>query len=953
MMKEEQEERFTNGPIIYPLELTYDDADDNGGELDSLLKETCGDISSGIATVMLKSNGTPKESVSFARNFHFRRRLNETVKSASGDSESSLQNAATLIRGFVRSHIGNASTSRNFNLLVVLAFCTALSLYIFYSDYGDGLPEPLESKFLPPHTPSLGDSLNSGSNDWYLSVVHQKSASDDDEGLNAVDATMPGVVNVGTVVQSSSVENKENKAGHYLHDPFISPYASPYYAMWTNNTDEQAKEQTLFEKKMASYLEKYGQWTSPNFLAALTYPDFSFAPKNRDLNTSYFPSFSWQSDRAYLQEFLSEGKRLVARVKEGIFEEFGYGILDETSTTKKEDILAERIQKFKVLHQDRLLVRDGAAMVQVSSNDDDAAYEAIPAIAFLNEAGWEALIRKLLHSMMTLDDFYVVLVGNANTFLSNNFQQSSIMEFNYIMEPVFDRLGMKLISRNMGMNSSTTVSALGGADIYGEADIFWHVPDERPEAVPESGPMLDFLFRQAILSGDRVPIILTPFSTPILEETNYKAWLGNLQPGASFCDFTYTKDGKTMVPQVKACRYVKCRSNPSVCDKHNSVCWVPRSDWNPAQAQDKNVGHQRDGYPSLQKQRLEGRKLAMLVLKALDEALDRWIAEKASILPESMWHVGPVYEQVREQVRTMQSGPCGRLFRKLDSRICHIEMHAFTEWTPRVDPIYSRLKRLVSGDVADKSANIVLAYREVALLPPEWKITESDVDVHLIAIATNKSALPDGAAANKIQVKHYEDVAPLAEDDIPWDDEVDHDYGFDDEFHGRNLLASDLVSPRMWSVYDAPIGFCDGSAQSSCNRNALHPCLLANYNHYRAGIIAHGQSGVLRLSIPSVKQGIVLARFDWQLDGGPRVRNFPPDFSFIFTVNSKTTTWSRMDFASAGYDVTPDLRVHELMNDDSFASGESEGRTVDIAMEVRSTKSELTPLLLLSHIYFA
>ena len=126
----------------------------------------------------------------------------------------------------------------------------------------------------------------------------------------------------------------------------------------------------------------------------------------------------------------------------------------------------------------------------------------------MNKAGWEGLIRKLFHAIMTEDDFYVVVAGPPGpTYEGVNLHLTHVMHFHDIMEPVLDRLGIRLISRNMGMNASTTVSALGGGDIYGEADIFWYLPD--PSNL-ESDMQLDFLYKQMILSGERLPIILTP-----------------------------------------------------------------------------------------------------------------------------------------------------------------------------------------------------------------------------------------------------------------------------------------------------------------------------------------------------------------------------------------------------------------------------------------------------------
>jgi hypothetical protein len=91
---------------------------------------------------------------------------------------------------------------------------------------------------------------------------------------------------------------------------------------------------------------------------------------------------------------------------------------------------------------------------------DEQTGKNMPGIAHMNTHAWEGLVRKLLHAVMTSDDFFVVTVGPANTYRGNNFQQSQVMQFNQIMEPVLDKLGIRLVARNMGMDASTTVSAL-------------------------------------------------------------------------------------------------------------------------------------------------------------------------------------------------------------------------------------------------------------------------------------------------------------------------------------------------------------------------------------------------------------------------------------------------------------------------------------------------------------
>ena len=102
-----------------------------------------------------------------------------------------------------------------------------------------------------------------------------------------------------------------------------------------------------------------------------------------------------------------------------------------------------------------------------------------------------------------------------------------------------------------------------------------------------------------------------------------------------------------------------------------------------------------------------------------------------------------------------------------------------------------------------------------------------------------------------------------------------------------------------------------------------------------------------------MKEGIVLARFDWELENGPRVKYLPPDFKFLLTVNGNTTTMSRIEFAAKAFDISGDLRLHVLFMDKKMSANANETKTIDIDLEVQSVASRLKPLILLSHIYYA
>lgn len=505
----EEDDYFVNGNgashRMSALEIGEDE------EADSLLRETAGqDRSSFMVKRLTFRKAAVKNSMD------------------EGDGQS---RGFGLFQGFLREGVGSQFSFRNFAVLATLSFFVFLLLDVIDWDLENSVPEHTVIK--PPHQSSFGGALNPGQNEQVTSFTFT-----DDDGVyysfgEDAEAQMQALPkpNVGNAVLSMSPDNELNSAGHYLHDPFNSPFASKFYK---SNEDAAvlAQIEESYALRMRQTVKNWGQWVPPDgygYLGAPVYDDFA----HRDVPADEFPDYAWQSDPAYLQQFLGQGKALIHRVQQGIYAEYGYS-LTGLKGQERTDTRALQDKLFSVLVYDynkNVAVTGGHAIDKKTGNP-------MPGIAYLNRAAWDGLVRKLLHAMMTSDDFYVSAVGTANTYLGRNLLQTQIMQFNQVMEPVLDKLGVSLIARNMGMNASTTISALGGADIYGEADIMWYVPDPRRGVARESAGQFDLLHRQAILSGSRMPVILTPVSHHLANETEGKAWLGNIQPGASMCGKT-------------------------------------------------------------------------------------------------------------------------------------------------------------------------------------------------------------------------------------------------------------------------------------------------------------------------------------------------------------------------------------------------------------------------------
>jgi hypothetical protein len=432
----DEEDDFVNGNgrshTMAALEIEEDD------EADSLMRETA-DIGLGRSAFM-------------ARRLTFRKSAAKIRR----PGDESAQSHFHRFRGFLREGVGSQFSFRNFTVLASLGFLMLLLLSLLNYDLENEVPQDTILK--PPHQSSFGGSKNPGH--------HQQASftlSDDEDdfyinfyggggGVSNTDDSLLPKSNVGNAIISVSHDNVQNANGHYLHDPIHSPYASPFYKQ---NGDAATKEATQkdYEEQMQQVIQKWGQWTPLDTLG-VGMPNF-LAFESRDMPSIYFPDYSWQHNEDYLDDFLGQGKDLIQRVKQGIYAEYGYdsSTLTGASLQAMQDKQDEFFSVIVYEYDENVKIVKGQAV-------DQQTGENMPGIAHMNTHAWEGLVRKLLHAVMTSDDFFVVAVGPASTYRGINFQQSQVMQFNQIMEPVLDKLGIRLLARNMGMDASTTVSAL-------------------------------------------------------------------------------------------------------------------------------------------------------------------------------------------------------------------------------------------------------------------------------------------------------------------------------------------------------------------------------------------------------------------------------------------------------------------------------------------------------------
>jgi Cobalamin biosynthesis protein CobT (nicotinate-mononucleotide:5, 6-dimethylbenzimidazole phosphoribosyltransferase) len=247
----------------------------------------------------------------------------------------------------------------------------------------------------------------------------------------------------------------------------------------------------LTEEEKDAMIEKWGKWHFWDGDPESRPTEDYMAPfPNRDCPYEEFPDTAWQADAVYVNHMLDSAGELVARAKEAIYTEYGYGPRSE-------------------LDHDQLKIRMDMFKLSLIDLDDDSA---VPNSASLTQGGWttkrslRGLVRRLIHAMMTNDTFTIVLGGHsAAAGHGNHFLQSYMMQMYKVLEPIFNRVGVKLIVRNLAQGGLGTMQhSLGSSSIYGDnVDVLvWD-----SSMTEKDKNAIDLFYRQALIGGKRAPLL--------------------------------------------------------------------------------------------------------------------------------------------------------------------------------------------------------------------------------------------------------------------------------------------------------------------------------------------------------------------------------------------------------------------------------------------------------------
>lgn len=648
------------------------------------------------------------------------------------------------------------------------------------------------------------------------------------------------------------------------------------------------------DKKKAKLIEEYGEWHFWDG-AEETRPtnDYCAAYPNRDISEMDFPSNSWQVDAVYVNHFLDDASKLVARAKEAIYAEYGHAKKDLDAGG-----MMERAKMFRL------------QMIDFASYSGNKA----PPLA-LTTGGWtttrsfDGLVRRLLHAMMTNDTFTVVMGGHSSAAgHGNHFMQSYMMQFHHIMEPIFNRLGVKLITRNIGQGGLGTIqAALGSASIYGD-DIDMLIWDS---LMTERRPSdFDLFARQALLGGKRAPVLWGGLFS-ILKDLHESAGADVGHYGNAMDGIPLTLDETQLETLPWAVQRLKCdKQREDLCDqpeyRYRTQCWVERSDVTPPQKQDSYVGSRTKWHPGWRVHQLTSRVLAFTILDALQSAINTWSEVTITAghpLPDSYWHITEHYNSIREKTKNLPSniGKCHELKQFLPERVCTIPLISKTEFTPRANPqnnsIVSILKPSPGNGYVPKMEETML-YEGPDVPNPVFDLPKDAVDVRAIvsnrrrvrrrhrrhrrrkltqSMNHNNGRRRTVAAMETVDTKNEAMETASMETVLSTTSQLQHILNQTTFFSSSSSSSSLFRRRRMenhtnsivpgigWEIGDEPPGYCDGTASSQCGRSPSSTCLLSGHQDHRGGLIGNEYSGwiVMTLDRP-VEHGIIIVKIeDW------------------------------------------------------------------------------------------
>jgi hypothetical protein len=165
----------------------------------------------------------------------------------------------------------------------------------------------------------------------------------------------------------------------------------------------QRRGQPMSDADRQAMASKWGSWTLVDTKERPKHDFYKDFP-NRDVPRDQFPSNAWQVDKDHLAKFLPESLALVLRAQDAILAEYG----------KTEGTFEERSQMFQV---EQIIKEDLAtATGDLEATGKRGRVTGRPSTfqgGWTTPTGWEGLKRRMLHAVMTEDNFVFAMGGHS------------------------------------------------------------------------------------------------------------------------------------------------------------------------------------------------------------------------------------------------------------------------------------------------------------------------------------------------------------------------------------------------------------------------------------------------------------------------------------------------------------------------------------------------------------
>ncbi|CAB9497414.1 expressed unknown protein [Seminavis robusta] len=742
--------------------------------------------------------------------------------------------------------------------------------------------------------------------------------------------------------------------------------ASTYSELSTIPPDPVAKN--VSKQIKDSLAVKYGKW---HFWDG----NEQYRPENDDLCDQYepvcdvpeedFPDDSWQGDAVFVNHFLNDAELLVNRAMEAIFEEYGH------PKPKGAEGLAERMRMFHWDKIDLKTAKGPPKAFQGSMSRGNGGWTT--------RRSFDGLVRRILHAIMTSGTFTVVVAGNsAAAGHGNHFRQSYPMQFHRIMAPIFARLGVRLITRNISQGALGTLqNTLGSGDIYGrKIDVLiWDA------AMTEKFDqhLIDLFFRQALIAGDHVPVLWSAGGTYDLLKVLHEhadADVGEFGLGLDGIELTTSDEQAKTLPW--AVQYLKCDpANQEVCNRHNDYCtkcWIDRDDGiKPEKSQNDKIGGQVKWHPGWRQHQLTGRVLAFSVLEALQMAIQQFSdgTMGGPPLEDEYWHVQDYFENIQTKVKNMDPklGDCYSIKDVgLPERLCNTTMNGRTHYTPRANFDKTGINTIVEpadNGYVPKNAKTKL-YGGLDAHNSCYDVPSGQVDV--LSIVSGRRRMAEEVLFN-YSATAAKRGPPAQTTDMTTNTKIQQP-----SLRVRQHRELDEIKPGIgWEIVEEPQGYCDGSYAAVCARWTHHECVLSGHHDARGMLLGNGFSGWLVMNV-KIKEGLIILKFhswarkewvtiakDWTSENNARrflkatdstdpIEGLPNSFQLEYAIDGEVTHINKHELKKK-YRLRPQ-RVVELlvlMDDPDFAGGEE----YDVEVAVRLTGCGTDCVLGVSHIFWA